>query len=586
MGPDAVEIREQIQHNDQGPKSLNMESASSDTLGNAYFAATESGELWTYRTGRFFPVLAQKDMKPVRGLEAITCTPEGTVWAINTEMGLMELAVSRRKTQYVATVLQAIPLDSSKYWGYKKILIDKEKCIWLSTSRQKGILLFRPAANGRYTRSGSIRPEQLSSEMVRDMAADGNGNVYVGTNAGIDKVTALNNGAFQIRKGIFNNYLTGTYVYYLRISGNYLFVGTTGSIAQIRLSKFKQVKEAPAVYITGLRVNNAGLDTLLNEAGKTACFKASENTLNFTFLSPSYTNEKEIRYKYYLEGVDQQWSEPDYNFTTTYSQLKPGKYKFQVLAQNADGIWSEQPAAFAFVIRQPFYGQWWFIALMTLAIAAFLYWLYRIRIARVLAVERTRQRISKDLHDDIGSTLSSITLMNALLRKKIGTHPEEASELAGKVEETSREMIQNISDIVWSTNPGNDSIEKLQFRLQQFAGDLFEPLNISYAIHFDREIVKKELSMDLKRDLYLVIKEIMNNAAKYSRATHFNLAISATRDTLRVLASDNGIGFDTAGTVKGNGLLNIRQRVQRFQGKITLTSRAGKGTDWEFLIPL
>jgi signal transduction histidine kinase len=215
-----------------------------------------------------------------------------------------------------------------------------------------------------------------------------------------------------------------------------------------------------------------------------------------------------------------------------------------------------------------------------------LYWIYRIQIAKAIAVERTRQKISKDLHDDVGSTLSSITLMNALLRKKIKSNPEDASLLAEKVEETSRDMIRNISDIVWSTNPENDTIDKMQFRLRQFAADVFEPKDITYKIIFDKEILKQELNVDVKHDLFLICKEIINNAAKYSAAKHFSISFSYSKNTIRIHAEDDGVGMDLTQKMRGNGLVNIPQRVKNQKGIAELISKPNEGTQWFIQIPI
>ena len=198
-------------------------------------------------------------------------------------------------------------------------------------------------------------------------------------------------------------------------------------------------------------------------------------------------------------------------------------------------------------------------------------------------MERTRRTISKDLHDDIGTTLSSITLMNAVLKNKIESQPDEAKRMAAKIETTSRDMIQNMSDIVWSINPNNDTLEKLIYRLQQFCTDVFDKPGIQYHLTVDEEIKSKVLSMQLRRDIFLICKEIINNAAKYSKAANFNLSLSLKQKTIVLLASDDGVGFNENTISKGNGLMNIRQRVNTYKGEVELTSDSG--TTWHIIIP-
>jgi signal transduction histidine kinase len=219
-------------------------------------------------------------------------------------------------------------------------------------------------------------------------------------------------------------------------------------------------------------------------------------------------------------------------------------------------------------------------------VVGFVYWLYKQRIEKILAIQRTRNAISKDLHDEIGTALSSITLMNASLKNKIISNPGEAIGMADKIETTSREMIGNMSDIVWSINPGNDTIEKLVTRLQQFAGDVMDDSDTVYKLTINEGLLDKPIEMELRRDIYLVCKEIINNAAKYAGASRFELALSLEKNDIRIQANDDGAGFDEATVKKGNGLSNIKQRIQRHRGGCEMRSAVNKGTSWDIRIPL
>jgi signal transduction histidine kinase len=255
-----------------------------------------------------------------------------------------------------------------------------------------------------------------------------------------------------------------------------------------------------------------------------------------------------------------------------------------VRAKNAENTWSNKDAVFSFRIKKTFYQHWAFLFLCVGIASGLAYWLYRQKIAAILAVEKTRQHISKDLHDDIGSTLSSITLMNAVLKNKIEKKPDEAVLLADKIEDTSRQMIQNMSDIVWSINPGNDTMDKLQNRLQQFCADVFEDTDTLHKLNFSDGLLKKSLPMQLRRDVYLICKEITNNAAKYSDAKHYTLTLWIDKENICIQAADDGKGFDSNAANGGNGLNNIKQRVATNKGEVLLDT--SKGTKWEIKIPV
>jgi signal transduction histidine kinase len=201
------------------------------------------------------------------------------------------------------------------------------------------------------------------------------------------------------------------------------------------------------------------------------------------------------------------------------------------------------------------------------------------------AQEKERLRISQELHDDIGSTLSSISLMSSVLKKRITTRPEAAQTLALKMEETSRQMIDNMSDIVWSNNPTNDTVQHLTNRLQQFMTNAFEDSETRYSLFVNKPAEAVQVDMLLRREAYLICKEMINNAAKYSEAIHFSLQLSFDKEQTTIEAKDDGIGFNDEHTRSGNGLNNIRMRVKKFNGKATLNTGLGKGTHWIIELP-
>lgn len=202
------------------------------------------------------------------------------------------------------------------------------------------------------------------------------------------------------------------------------------------------------------------------------------------------------------------------------------------------------------------------------------------------AQDKERRRISQELHDDIGSTLSSISLMSTVLKKRIIDRPQSAVQLAEKMEDTSRQMINTMSDIVWSNNPANDSIQHLSNRLQQFMTNSFEDSATHSSLLINKPADETQISMEIRRELYLICKEIINNACKYSRADNFLLQLAFNNHTIIGMAADDGAGFDEQNTKGGNGLNNIRQRIKKHGGTVTLHSNINEGTKWQFSIPI
>lgn len=494
-------------------------------------------------------------------------------------IGLFYCKAERIQTLIQLKIIEKIPFDPAlQNDRCVKIVAAKDKKIWLAT-RNNGIRIFSKE-NNKYSLFKSLTEPAVSSSLITELLEDSSGNMWTGSNKGIDKITITGQNNFSINKGLFNNLMDGRYIYFLKEFQHKLYIGTTGSLSVTDINP-KLSTTVPPVLISHLSVNNANADSLLNLGHHT--FSPSQNNLTFEFVSPTFINEQATEYQYQLQGIDKDWSTPAANYIIAYSQLPAGDYTFKVRAKNANSVWSLSDATFSFTIKKPFYKHWLFFVLCAAGIILICYWLYKQKMNKLIAVERTRRSISKDLHDDIGTTLSSITLMNAVLKNKIESQPEQAKEMANKIESTSRDMIQNMSDIVWSINPNNDTMEKLIYRLQQFCNDVFDKPGIQHKFNIDEEVKSKVLNMQLRRDIFLICKEIINNAAKYSKATNFNLSLSLKQKTIILTANDNGIGFDENIVSKGNGLMNIRQRVNAYHGEVNLTS--DNGTTWRITIP-
>lgn len=220
------------------------------------------------------------------------------------------------------------------------------------------------------------------------------------------------------------------------------------------------------------------------------------------------------------------------------------------------------------------------IVVVLLALIAFLVInRYRIvqRARQQLEMEQLRNNIARDLHDDMGSALSSINIISKVVLENPG-EKEHMQEHFKKIKENSGYMLESMSDIVWAINPANDTFEKVLFKMKEFASDLLEPLNIQYEFMPSGALAGIQLSLKSRKDLYLIFKEAINNAAKYSRCTKVITHISHFNNELLLEITDNGTGFDPGAMVSGNGLNNMKQRAAEMNGSLRIRSAKGKGT--------
>jgi len=200
---------------------------------------------------------------------------------------------------------------------------------------------------------------------------------------------------------------------------------------------------------------------------------------------------------------------------------------------------------------------------------------YRVinRVRRHVEIEKVRNNIARDLHDDIGSTLSSINIMSQLALQNVDHGPQHLKRIA----ENSSRMMENMTDIVWSINPGNDSVEMLVARMKEFAAEILEPRNISYQIAGEETLSDLKVEIEKRKNFFLIFKEAINNAAKYSDASDIRVQFDRTKNTIRLVIEDNGLGFDPSSARQGNGLRNMTSRAEALGGRLSLNTAPGKG---------
>jgi signal transduction histidine kinase len=283
-----------------------------------------------------------------------------------------------------------------------------------------------------------------------------------------------------------------------------------------------------------------------------------------------------------------------------------------VRAINADGVVGDRPAIVSFRILAPVWLRWWFIALVVLVIGVFFYSLYRYRMAhleqvnvalteaklaeenlrksreeRLMELERVRKRIATDLHDDIGSSLTRISLLSEVAQRQGRQVETPAGGSLSVIAGLSRELVDTMSDIVWAINPERDHLGDLTQRMRHFAGDVFNARGIDFKFRFPDSERDVRLGANVRRELFLIFKEAVNNAVRHSECTEAEIEFRvAVGQGLFLKLSDNGHGFDVSGKSGGHGLASMRARTEGLGGKIEVVSAPDEGSVLTFRIPL
>jgi ligand-binding sensor domain-containing protein/signal transduction histidine kinase len=308
----------------------------------------------------------------------------------------------------------------------------------------------------------------------------------------------------------------------------------------------------------------------------------------FRFTGLSLTSPHKVRFKYKLEGLERKWTDAGTRRVANYGYLPPGNYRFRVAACNNDGIWNEDGDALALSVLPYFWQTGWFQVLaagLLLAVTALVaqqvstrrLQLKLRRVEQERALERERTRIARDIHDDLGARLTKIGMLTAQAERQaqsVGSSPPQLHEIAL----TAREMVQAMDATVWAVNPRNDTFDHLANYLMHYVQEFFRYSNVVCRLDLPTELPDWPVSAEVRHNVFLVVKEALNNVARHADASEVRLELSLTNSTLRIAVSDNGRGFDPATPrQRGNGLQNMAQRLQQLGGRLLVESAPGAG---------
>lgn len=463
------------------------------------------------------------------------------------------------------------------------LLVDRQGRLWLGSDSSGVARIDDPAARPlklvRYTtRTG------LASDRVNTLVDDLRGRIYIGTSHGIDRLDPATGdiGHFDTADGLPNNYVLAS----LRTADGALWFGTKAGAGRL-VEDTAPPALPPPTYITQVRVTGAPRAIAIGgdrDAGEIE-LAADENQLDIAFTSPAFTVGESLRFQYRLDD-DAGWSPPVAEREVHFPRLAPGRYRFSVRAVLGAGAVS--PAARAtFAILPPLWQRWWFIAAAATALGGLGYRLYRLRLAHLLAIERVRIRIATDLHDDLGSSLSRIAILSEVASRRAAASEAITAQI-GDIGRSARELVDVASDIVWSTDPRRDDLKSLLVRLRGFASDVLENRGIAWSMAAPADPERIKLGPERRRQLFLILKEAIHNAARHAAAGRVEITIACDDGALAATVCDDGRGFDPGarGDGNGNGLASMRARAVQAGGTLRVESAPAAGTQVIVRLPL
>jgi signal transduction histidine kinase len=323
-----------------------------------------------------------------------------------------------------------------------------------------------------------------------------------------------------------------------------------------------------------------------------------KHRVEFHYTGLSFSAPERVRFRYRLEPLDPEWLEAGTRRTAFYSYVPPGNYRFQVRACNAEGVWNEAGASLALTVAPYIWQSRWFTGLVILALLGAVVGASRFveqrKVQRHLktleqerALERERARIAQDLHDDLGSSLTRISLLSHLT-KADKDQPAQVELHANKISQSAAQTVRALEEIVWAIRPGSDTLQSLIDYIAHFANELFEGDHARCRLDLPRDLPARPLPPEMRHNIFLIIKEALANASKHSAATEVRLSAKAAADSLEIVVQDDGCGFDPQSVPSRNerqGLGNMRRRAAAMGANLGLQSIPGKGTTVRLSVP-
>lgn len=317
-----------------------------------------------------------------------------------------------------------------------------------------------------------------------------------------------------------------------------------------------------------------------------------KNNISFTFKAITLSGDQHLLYRYRVDGLDAPWSDWSSSNTVSYSALPPGQYVLHVQCNAGSGNKKVQELTYPFEIITPFEKTRWFrLAILGICILAGIGFQYIIStrkqrrlnlLAKLRSEEQAkiRLRTAEDFHDEIGNKLTRINVLVNVLRGKLGKLPPDSEKLLGQIEENTGQLYSGTKDILWSLQPSHDNLYEILHRIRDFGIELLQHTDIDFEfIGTDEKWNNYTLPLDVSRNLIMIFKEALNNCLKYANATQIKLDVHFKgRDVLQMILTDNGKGFDVRSVKKGNGINNMNIRAARFNARLYIDSREGKGT--------
>jgi len=562
-------------------------SALAEDKAHRLWAGTREGELWLRQSSDWE---RQTNFIQAHAILALALNPAGGLWLGTEGDGLFYFD-------------HGVQVHLDKHSGLlselvRALYLDQDGGLWIGTSGG-GLSLWKQGRMTTFTTS-----EGLPDNTISQILEDDSDHLWLGSNRGLacigkrefaadaaGKVPKIYPQLFGRAQGMLSEQCTGGFCpAALKTRAGRLWFSTLKGVVVVEPPPRTEDAPVPPVLLEEVLVDGAPV----HEVGPKGplVLGPGRQRLDIRYTGLNFAAPERVRFRYRLEPLERDWVDADTGRTANYPYVPPGQYRFSVMARNGgSGAWNPVPATLSFTVRPQFWQTWWFIGLAALSLVGSVSGAARLVEKRKLhqrlhaleqerTLERERARIAQDLHDDLGASLTRVSLLSDLV-KADKDNPAQVETHASKISLSAHQTVRALEEIVWALRPGSDSLQSLIEYIAHFASELFEGDGAHCRLDLQHDLPQRSLPPEMRHNLFLIVKEALTNALKHAAAKEVRVQARAGVDWVEFLVEDDGRGFHPQEPVrngKRQGLGNMQQRAEAMGGVLEIKSTPGKGT--------
>ena len=378
-----------------------------------------------------------------------------------------------------------------------------------------------------------------------------------------------------------------------------LWFATIRGLVFVNPTELRSNTNPPPVVIESVLINGESVEktnSIRSSLPVRVTVPAGKERIDIKFTSLSLADASKVRFRFCIEGHG--WTDADANTRVAqYSELPAGDYIFRVLACNEDQVWNTEGATLAFTVEPPFWQKWWFrsavVIFVLVLIVAVVYYLSTQRLQQQLgglrqqqALEKERARIARDIHDQLGASMTQVSLLGEMVESD-KNDPVEVEAHARQISQTARDTSRVLDEIVWTVNPSNDTLEGLINYICKYAQDYLSVAGLRYRLDAPSQLPAGEISPEMRHNVFLAAKESITNVVRHAKATEVWLRLRLGSGSFTLEIQDNGRGpAGLEDKQSRNGLRNMHKRMEDVGGSFAISAAPGGGALVRLIVPI